>query len=35
LNALRREIGLPGFESARDVVDFGDTGYVAKVPELD
>jgi len=36
LNALRREVGLPGFESARDAVDFGDTGYVAKVPdELD
>lgn len=35
LNALRREVGLPGFESASDEVDFGDTGYVAKVPDLD
>lgn len=35
LNALRREVGLPGFESTRSEVDFGDTGYVAKVPEFD
>lgn len=34
LNALRREIGLPGFESARGL-DFGDTGYIAKVPDLE
>jgi len=33
LNALRREVGLPGFESARDL-DFGDTGYVARVTDL-
>lgn len=35
LNALRREVGLPGFESASGEVDFGDAGYVAKVPEFD
>jgi len=34
LNALRREVGLPGFEAAGEL-DFGDAGYVAKVPDLD
>ena len=33
LNALRREVGLPGFESAARI-DFGDTGFIAKVPDL-
>jgi lysozyme family protein len=33
LNALRGEAGLLTFESAQ-TVDFGDTGYVAKVPDL-
>jgi lysozyme family protein len=33
LNALRSEVGLPGFEAAVPL-DFGDTGYVAKVPDL-
>lgn len=33
LNALRREVGLPGFESAA-VLDFGDTSYIAKVPDV-
>jgi lysozyme family protein len=33
LNALRREVGLPGFESAREL-DFGDTGYIARVADL-
>jgi len=34
LNALRKTLGLPGFESADDTIDFGDTGYVAKVPDI-
>lgn len=33
LNALRKEIGLPGYEAAVPL-DFGDTGYIAKVPDL-
>ncbi len=33
LNALRKEIGLPGYE-ANVPLDFGDTGYVAKIPDL-
>jgi lysozyme family protein len=33
LNALRREVGLPGYESAV-TLDFGDTGYIAKVPDI-
>lgn len=32
LNALRKEVGLPGFESA--LLDFGETGYVRKIPDL-
>jgi len=34
LNALRREVGLPGFEAAGQL-DFGDTDHIAKVPDLD
>ncbi len=33
LNSLRKEVGLPGYESARDF-DFGDTGYIARVPDI-
>ena len=33
LNALRKEVGLPGYE-ANLPLDFGDTGYVAKIPDL-
>jgi lysozyme family protein len=33
LNALRKEVGLPGYESAAPL-DFGDTGYIAKIPDL-
>jgi lysozyme family protein len=33
LNALRKEIGLPGFESVQEL-DFGDTDYVARVPDI-
>lgn len=33
LNALRKEVGLPGFEAAMPL-DFGDAGYIAKVPDL-
>ncbi len=34
LNALRKKLGLPGFESADDSVDFGDAGYMARVPDI-
>lgn len=34
LNALRAEIGLPGYERAMEL-DFGETGYVAQVPDLE
>jgi lysozyme family protein len=33
LNALRAEVGVPGFVAARGDIDFGDTGHIAKVPE--
>ncbi len=33
LNALRREVGLPGYESAVRL-DFGDAGYIARVPDI-
>jgi lysozyme family protein len=33
LNALRTEVGLPGFEAAV-ALDFGDTGYIAKIPDI-
>jgi lysozyme family protein len=33
LNALRSEVGLPGFEAVVQL-DFGAPGYVAKVPDL-
>ena len=33
LNALRKEVGLPGFEGATQL-DFGDTGYIARVPDI-
>src|SRR5262249_29061146 len=33
LNALRREVGLPGFERA-EPIDFGDAGYIARVPDI-
>jgi hypothetical protein len=33
LNALRKEVGLPGFEA--DVpTDFGDTDHVQRIPDL-
>ncbi|MFZ5509356.1 MAG: glycoside hydrolase family 108 protein [Pseudomonadota bacterium] len=34
LNALRAEIGLPGYERAMEL-DFGETGYAAQVPDLE
>ncbi len=33
LNALRKEVGLPGYEAAIPL-DFGATGYVARIPDL-
>jgi lysozyme family protein len=33
LNSLRKQVGLPGFESAREF-DFGDEAYIAKVPDI-
>lgn len=34
LNALRKHVGLPGFESASDEVDFGEAGYMGRVPDI-
>jgi lysozyme family protein len=34
LNALRKEAGLPGFESIDTPVSFGDAAYIARVPDL-
>jgi lysozyme family protein len=34
LNALRRQVGLPGFESVEEKLDFGDAGYIAKIPDV-
>jgi lysozyme family protein len=34
LNALRKEVGLPGFEGV-EPIDFGDAGYIARVPDID
>jgi lysozyme family protein len=33
LNALRAEVGLPGFEAVRGL-DFGDTGFIARIPDV-
>jgi lysozyme family protein len=33
LNGLRKEVGLPGYESAR-ALDFGDAAYIARVPDI-
>lgn len=33
LNALRNEVGLRGFEAAIPL-DFGDAGYIAKIPDV-
>jgi len=33
LNALRREAGLPGYESAEEV-DFGDAPYIGRIPDF-
>jgi lysozyme family protein len=33
LNALRREVGLPGFERAAPL-DFGDAAFIARVPDI-
>lgn len=33
LNALRKEVGLPGYEAAAPL-DFGDADHIAKVPDL-
>jgi lysozyme family protein len=35
LNALRAEVGVPGFAAARRDIDFGETAYIAKVPDLE
>lgn len=34
LNALRKRIGLPGYESVDDAIDFGEAGYIARVPDI-
>jgi lysozyme family protein len=33
LNALRKEVGLPGYEAAVPL-DFGDAGYIARIPDI-
>ena len=33
LDALRKEIGLPGYEAAVPL-DFGDTGFIARIPDI-
>jgi lysozyme family protein len=33
LNSLRKEVGLPGYESAAKL-DFGDAAYIARVPDI-
>lgn len=33
LNALRKEVGLPGFESALEL-DFGDVDHIARIPDI-
>ncbi|NJO13544.1 MAG: hypothetical protein HC872_08855 [Gammaproteobacteria bacterium] len=33
LGALRKEVGLPGFEAAIPL-DYGDTGFIQKIPDL-
>jgi len=33
LNALRKEVGLPGFEAVVPL-DFGNTGFIQKIPDL-
>jgi lysozyme family protein len=33
LNSLRREVGLPGFESAAPF-DLGDAGFIARIPDI-
>jgi lysozyme family protein len=34
LNALRKRVGLPGYESVDDEVDFGEAGYMGRVPDI-
>ncbi len=35
LDSLRRQAGLPGFAATRGIdLDFGDTGWIAKVPDI-
>ena len=35
LDSQRKEIGLPGFESVDDPLDFGDTDYIERIPDID
>ena len=34
LNALRKALGLPGYESASDEIDLGDAAFMARVPDI-
>jgi lysozyme family protein len=34
LNALRAEVGVPGFAATRAAPDFGDAAYIARVPDI-
>lgn len=33
LNSLRKALGLPGYEAAGDEVDYGEAGYMGRVPD--
>jgi lysozyme family protein len=34
LNSLRKHVGLPGYEAAGDEVDFGEAGFMGRVPDI-
>jgi lysozyme family protein len=34
LNALRKTVGLPGYERVPEALDFGETGYIARIPDI-
>jgi len=34
LNSLRKQVGLPGYEAVDDEVDYGEAGFMARVPDI-
>ena len=34
LNSLRKHVGLPGYEAAGDEVDYGEAGFMARIPDI-